>query len=119
MKRIAIVCLAFLLVFGAAFAKIASLNLSGEDAMDKQFAAFEAYLADLPDEKREEWLNYLSRMLEKKQEEAAQTNTVMVWVSGKGKKYHSSGSCSRMKNPIQMSREEAIQKGYEPCKRCK
>jgi len=42
-----------------------------------------------------------------------------VWVprSGKGK-YHSTPYCSRMKNPISMTREQAESRGYEPCKKC-
>lgn len=45
-------------------------------------------------------------------------NTEMVWVSATGKKYHRKSSCSNMKDPLQISRSEAITRGYEPCKKC-
>lgn len=45
-----------------------------------------------------------------------QSNT--VWVTEKGKKYHSKSTCSGMKSPIEISKEQAEQQGYEPCKRC-
>lgn len=42
----------------------------------------------------------------------------MVWIPSSGSKYHSSSSCSNMKNPTQVTKEEAEKLGYEPCKRC-
>ncbi len=42
----------------------------------------------------------------------------MVWIPQSGSKYHSSSSCSNMKNPSQISKKEAVDMGYEPCKRC-
>lgn len=43
----------------------------------------------------------------------------MVWVPADGEgKYHSKASCSGMVNPQQLTKEEAIQQGYQPCKRC-
>lgn len=45
-------------------------------------------------------------------------NTDMVWIPKSGSKYHSRSSCSNMKNPTQVSRSEAISRGYEPCKKC-
>ena len=43
----------------------------------------------------------------------------MVWIPQSGSKYHSTSSCSNMKNPSQVSEKEAIDMGYEPCKRCR
>lgn len=43
---------------------------------------------------------------------------IMVWVSGKGKKYHSKSSCSEMKNPYQISLEDAQSGGRTPCSKC-
>lgn len=42
-----------------------------------------------------------------------------VWIpqSGEGK-YHSSSSCSSMKNPQKITLSEAEKRGLEPCKRC-
>lgn len=42
----------------------------------------------------------------------------IVWVTEKGKKYHNKSTCSAMKSPIEISKEQAEQQGYEPCKRC-
>ncbi len=44
--------------------------------------------------------------------------TDMVWIPKSGSKYHSRSSCSNMKSPTQVSRSEAIRRGYEPCKKC-
>ena len=41
-----------------------------------------------------------------------------VWISRTGSKYHTNSNCSNMKNPSQISREEAEAQGYAPCKRC-
>ena len=45
-------------------------------------------------------------------------NTETVWISATGKKYHRKSSCSNMKNPSQISKSDAISRGYEPCKKC-
>ena len=51
--------------------------------------------------------------------EAAEEGEDLVWVPvNGGTKYHKSAACSKMKDPIQVSRETAINNGYEPCKRC-
>ena len=42
----------------------------------------------------------------------------MVWIPRTGAKYHSSSSCSNIKNPSQVTLDEAIRRGYEPCKKC-
>lgn len=46
------------------------------------------------------------------------TNSATVWIPASGKKYHSKSTCSGMKNPTEVSRQEAEELGYEPCKRC-
>lgn len=46
------------------------------------------------------------------------SGSTMVWVSGTGKKYHSKSSCSNMKSPRQITRDEAVRQGYTPCKKC-
>ena len=53
-------------------------------------------------------------------EEVSETEpqAVMVWISSNGTKYHSKSSCSNMKNPSQITLDEAIAQGYTPCKRC-
>ena len=42
----------------------------------------------------------------------------MVWITQTGSKYHSTSSCSNMKNPSQISLEQALSKGYTACKKC-
>ena len=42
----------------------------------------------------------------------------MVWISENGKKYHSKPSCSNMKNPIKISKLQAIAKNKTPCSKC-
>ena len=41
-----------------------------------------------------------------------------VWCSRTGSKYHYSSTCSRMKNPIAMTLQQAIDAGREPCSKC-
>ena len=41
----------------------------------------------------------------------------LVWISG-GERYHNRASCSNMKNPSQVTKQEAENQGYEPCKKC-
>ena len=45
-------------------------------------------------------------------------NTEMVWIPSSGSKYHSKSSCSNMKNPTQVTKDEAERRGYTPCKKC-
>ena len=42
----------------------------------------------------------------------------MVWIPNSGSKYHSHAGCSNMKNPSQVTKSEAENRGYEPCKKC-
>lgn len=48
----------------------------------------------------------------------SEENEIMVWISGKGKKYHSNPDCSNMKNPSQVTISEAESRGRGPCKKC-
>ncbi|MDB7987006.1 hypothetical protein PND93_09225 [Faecalicoccus pleomorphus] len=43
---------------------------------------------------------------------------VYVSGSGSGSKYHEWSGCSDMKNPVKMTKEEAKNLGYTPCKKC-
>lgn len=49
---------------------------------------------------------------------AVESSGTMVWIPESGKKYHSKSTCSGMENPTQVTLEQAIAWGYEPCKRC-
>ncbi|WP_252244524.1 MULTISPECIES: ComEC/Rec2 family competence protein [unclassified Clostridium] len=47
------------------------------------------------------------------------TQITNVWVANKtAKVYHSSTECSNMKNPTQISLEDAKEKGLKPCSKC-
>ena len=42
-----------------------------------------------------------------------------VWIpTHGGSKYHADASCSGMNSPEQVTKDEALQRGFEPCKRC-
>ncbi len=44
---------------------------------------------------------------------------ILVWIpTNGGKKYHSKSTCSQMKNPIQITEQEAINRNFTPCARC-
>lgn len=59
---------------------------------------------------------------EKAAQEAAQQASEpakeMVWIPRTGSKYHSKSSCSNMKNPSQVTIDQAKSRGYSPCKKC-
>ena len=43
----------------------------------------------------------------------------LVWIpTHGGTKYHRKSSCSQMKDPVQVTKSEAINRGFEPCGRC-
>ena len=41
-----------------------------------------------------------------------------VWVTAKGKRYHNNPKCSNMKNPEEVTIEEAEKRGLTPCQKC-
>ena len=43
---------------------------------------------------------------------------VMVWIPQSGSKYHSDPSCSNMRDPTQVTLEQAEAWDYGPCKKC-
>ena len=52
------------------------------------------------------------------QTQAVDNQSTLVWIPRTGSKYHTHASCSNMKNPSQVSKEQAIAWGFEPCKKC-
>ena len=52
------------------------------------------------------------------QEQKQEQQEKMVWIPSSGSKYHNDASCSGMDNPRQVTKEEAVSMGYEPCKKC-
>ena len=49
---------------------------------------------------------------------ATESTDGLVWIPQSGKKYHITPSCSGMKNPSQVTKQEAEHNGFAPCKRC-
>lgn len=49
---------------------------------------------------------------------AAPAGGTMVWIPKSGSKYHSRSSCSNMRNPGQVTLDEAIRRGYDSCSKC-
>lgn len=47
-----------------------------------------------------------------------ESESVMVWIPGSGSKYHSYEGCSNMKNPSEVTEDEAISRGYSACSKC-
>ena len=50
--------------------------------------------------------------------ESTSVSEIMVWIPKSGKKYHSTPSCSNMKNPSEVTLSKAIESKYEPCSKC-
>ena len=49
---------------------------------------------------------------------ATKPTVTMVWISSKGKKYHTNSTCSNMKKPKKVKLSYAKKHKYKPCKRC-
>ncbi len=49
---------------------------------------------------------------------APQPQEARVWIPKTGSKYHRKSSCSNMKNPTQVTKSEAINRGFTPCSKC-
>ncbi len=125
-KRLALV-LAFLVIASIALAAGGSLSIKSSQKLDTQFKAFRAYLDSLPHDKRAAWLSEISAIIQEEQGQSAFSRLslasfdedIMVWIPKSGKKYHATSTCSNMKSPTQITREAALSRGFEPCKRCK
>ena len=50
--------------------------------------------------------------------ESESDSDTTVWISENGTKYHTSATCSGMKEPTSLPLAEARQQGYTACKRC-
>lgn len=51
--------------------------------------------------------------------EPSSSDEPMVWIPVHGgTKYHANATCSNMKSPMEVALSVALEKGYEPCKRC-
>ena len=48
----------------------------------------------------------------------AEQQAELVWIPSSGTKYHCSADCSNIKNPSQVTLNQAESLGFTPCKRC-
>lgn len=48
----------------------------------------------------------------------SEPNSNLVWIPKSGKKYHSYAGCSNMKNPSQVTKQEAVNRGFGACSKC-
>lgn len=131
MKRIFSAALALILIAATALAATATLKLTSSQKLETQFAAFRDYLEKLPETDRQAWLAELETLVQQEAGGLIGLSTFydassqladsepMVWIPKSGSKYHSSPTCSNMKNPQEVTLSQAISRGYDPCKRCK
>lgn len=112
--------------------RITSLNKAAEQKKAEEEAAEKAeeerLAAEAAKKAEEEKQAQLAAEVAKKAEaeKAAQQATQqasepakeMVWIPRTGSKYHSRSSCSNMKNPSQVTIDQAKSSGYSPCKKC-
>ena len=80
------------------------------------YATGDSALAGSPSTSNEE----AATQPEAQQEEAPveDKNETMVWIPNSGSKYHSRANCSNMKNPREVTIDQAISMGFTPCKKC-
>ena len=50
--------------------------------------------------------------------EESHTVAQLVWITGRGNRYHAVPDCSGMQNPYQVDLDEAVDMGLSPCKKC-
>ena len=94
-----------------------TLQAAEKVARRKKLGVWKNYKAAFPDENSSsDFSNNSSSST--KQEQSNPSNTATVWVSRTGTKYHADSSCSGMKNPSSMTKQEAESQGYSPCSKC-
>lgn len=104
--------------------KVAEEKKAEEEAAAKK-AEEERLAAKAAKKAEEEKQAQLAAEAAKKAEEEKQAKAAaqepakeMVWIPRTGSKYHSRSSCSNMKNPSQVTKDQAKSLGYSPCKKC-
>jgi len=121
-RHILIAILVLSLIYGVALSATNKLEISSEQKLSAQFKAFRHYLDNLSAEQRQAWLEELQYIISDAalslQETADTSGETMVWIPKSGKKYHSTSTCSNMKNPSCVTLSEAKSRGFTPCKKC-
>ncbi len=128
MKKSLWMVLLFLMIASIALAATASLSIKSSQPLDNQFKAFRAYLDKLSQAEREAWLMELAA-IQAEQEAAPFPAWACGAPSGKQRRHGLAAQVRQEisqprrllqhENPRQVTREEAISKGFEPRKKCK
>lgn len=84
------------------------------------YADLDSRLSDLgySPAQRGEIIKALGSNGETQQSIAPAKQEVYVWIPKSGKKYHSTDTCSNMKNPARVTLDAAKTAGYGPCSKC-
>lgn len=93
-----------------AFQKEAGLGETGEADARTQEALYASYAPAAPEP--------TAKPKEQGKAKKSSGSGQLVWIPNSGKRYHSNKNCSNMKNPTQVTIEEAINLGFTPCKKC-
>lgn len=119
MKRFVTLTFMLALVVTSALAAVHTVKLSSDQPVDQQVKALHTYIEKLSIEDRALWKKALQD-ISGSEEETVQKDldADTVWVSRTGKRYHQLSTCSNMKNPREITRDEAISRGMTPCKKC-
>lgn len=135
MKRFLSLTIAVFIIASVAFAATIKLQINSGQKLNDQYRAFRNYLDKLSEDDREKWGKELARIVEEDQSSSqafslssyarpevsvSLTGTAqMVWIPKTGSKYHKKQTCSNMKNPRHVTKDEAISMGYERCSKRK
>ncbi len=93
--------------------KVAEEKKAEEEAAKKAEEEKQAQLAAEAAKKAE-----AEKVAQQATQQASEPAKEMVWIPRTGSKYHSRSSCSNMKNPSQVTIDQAKSSGYSPCKKC-
>ena len=97
--------------------RIAQEQAAAEEA-ERQRIAQEQAAAEEAERQRIAQEQAAAQANQNSQSSQAIGQTVYIAASGEGTKYHSRSSCSNMNGTIELSVDEAINRGYSACKKC-
>lgn len=119
MKKIFITSFCVILIFGV---YNSLLDKKIESYVDERVTASHSEIVEntLIQEKEQEVENDKNtENYDADKDELTVTNTgENVWIPSAGSKYHDNPVCSKMKNPTQVTKSQAISMGYSACKKC-
>ena len=124
-RKLLVVAAALCLLVATAFAAGRTITLDSAKPMQGQIEQFKEWYAELPLLERAAWDMAFLELSDPQAagasffaSSATDETEVLVWIPKSGKRYHSNANCSNMNNPTQVSLDDAISKGFTPCKRC-